>query len=510
MTTHDPISRRRVLGALLAGAAATAALPAWAEEAPRRSLRPHKRPHGLHRGAGSHRADVPSPQELLARADLSGEVGFVVADGRTGRILDSHLPNAAMPCASVTKVFTTLYALDHLGPDHRFTTRIVVTGPVQDGTVQGDLILFGGGDPTLTSDDLASMAAALAAKGVRGVTGRFLYDADVVHHFSAMDPGQPPQAGYNPGLSGLNLNFNRVHFQWKRTKTGFETLMDARADRIQPAAPDITMKIVDRASPPYTLHVADGREAWTVAERVLGSHGSRWLPVRDPAPYTATVFREIAAAYSVRLPDPAPGRVPDGATVLVSHQSDDLTSILRTMLYYSTNVTAELVGLASTTKMTGRVPTSLAASAAEMSGWIQKRYGVSAHFGDHSGLAPGTRVTAADLTRVLVGAAPAGQLRSLLKSIYLLDDRGRLIKNSPLSVQAKTGTLNFVSALTGYLSGPDGQELVFAILTSDMARHRAVEDSPQEIPPGVRRWTRHSRQLQQNLIETWAALYPHA
>ncbi|KDB01863.1 D-alanyl-D-alanine carboxypeptidase [Defluviimonas sp. 20V17] len=501
------MSRRWLLGALLAGAATPIALPAKAE-APRRSLRPHLRP-GHPRAGGAGHADVPTPDELIARANLGGEVGFVLADAHTGKVLDSHLPDAAMPIASMTKVFTTLYALDQLGADHRFTTRVVTTGPVQGGVVQGDLILVGGGDPTLDSDDLADMAAAIAAKGVRAVTGRFLYDASAITHFAAMDPSQPPQAGYNPGLSGLNLNFNRVHFEWTRTGKGYRVQMDARGQRIQPAAPDITMTVVDRDAPLYTHSASDGHESWTVARRLLSRHGNRWLPVRDPGAYAASVFHEIAAAYSIRLPQPGPARAPTNPITLVSHESDKLSAILRVMLYYSTNLTAELVGLAATTKIEGAPPATLAQSAAQMGAWIKSRYNVSAHFADHSGLAHGTRVTAADLVSVLYQASPGGMLRSLLKNIYLLDDRGRLIKNTPLSVQAKTGTLNYVSGLTGYLSGPDGQELIFAILTSNMARREKVLDSSVERPRGVPSWTRHARQLQQNLIESWAVMYPH-
>lgn len=500
MSAADTITRRRLLGGLLAGAALPLAGPALAD-APRKSLVPEARP-----GPAGLRA-MPGPQDLIARAGLHGTVGFVVADGKTGKVLDSRMENTAMPCASVTKVFTTLYALDRLGSDHRFATRVVATGPVTDGQVQGDLILLGGGDPTLDSDNLADLASALASKGVRGVTGNFVYDASVIPHFGAMDPDQPPQAGYNPGLSGLNLNFNRVHFQWQRAKSGYQIVMDARATRVQPAAPDITMQIVDRAMPLYTHRIAKGRENWTVAGRALGHRGSRWLPVRRPAPYAATVFREVAAAYGIALPAPAPGTTPGGATVLATHLSDPLTKILREMLYYSTNLTAELVGLAASAAKDGSAPRNLAESGARMAAWIKARYGITAHFADHSGLAPGTRVSAAELVSLLTQAGYDGQLRSLLKTIHLLDEKGRLLKDSPLSVQAKTGTLNFVSALAGYVSGPNGQELVFAILTANIPRRDAAKDSNRERPPGMRTWTRHARQLQQNLIESWAASY---
>ncbi|WP_102226083.1 D-alanyl-D-alanine carboxypeptidase/D-alanyl-D-alanine endopeptidase [Acidimangrovimonas sediminis] len=511
MTTRDPISRRRLLGGLLAGVAAQAAWPALAD-APRVSLRPHSRP-GAHAAlASSGRPDVPSPAELIDRAGLGGTVGYVVVDPKNGRVLDSHNADHPLPCASITKTFTTLYALHRLGPDHRFQTHVVATGPISGGVVQGDLILLGGGDPTLTSDDLADMAAALASKGVRGVTGRYLYDASAIPHFEAMDPDQPPQEGYNPGLSGLNLNFNRVHFQWKRVSGGYQVQMDARGDRVQPATPDITMQIVDRTRPVYTHKVGAQSESWTVAGGVLGRHGARWLPVSNPAPYAAAVFREVAAAYSIRLPVAAPGNTPNGAAVLVTHQSDALTHVLKEMLYYSTNLTAELVGLAASAAAspTRQAPSTLEASAAEMAAWIKATYGVSPRFGDHSGLAPGTRVTAAELGRMLSIASTDDQFRSLLKQIHLLDSRGRLIRNSPLTVHAKTGTLNFVSGLAGYVVGPAQQELVFAILTANMDKRDAARGSNRERPPGMRTWTRHSRQLQQNLIETWAALYREA
>jgi D-alanyl-D-alanine carboxypeptidase/D-alanyl-D-alanine-endopeptidase (penicillin-binding protein 4) len=94
-----------------------------------------------------------------------------------------------------------------------------------------------------------------------------------------------------------------------------------------------------------------------------------------------------------------------------------------------------------------------------------------------------------------------------MKPIAILDAKGRKVAGAPIRIDAKTGTLNFVSTLVGYVSAPGGRELAFAIFTGDVARRDAVPDSQKEQPPGVGVWVRRSKRLQQQLIERWAGLY---
>ena len=82
------------------------------------------------RAAGIHAPQVRPVEDLLADAGLSGKVGFVVADARTGKVLERKSPLLALPPASVTKSITALYALDRLGPAYRFQTRLIAKGPV--------------------------------------------------------------------------------------------------------------------------------------------------------------------------------------------------------------------------------------------------------------------------------------------------------------------------------------------------------------------------------------------
>lgn len=491
------ISRRSFL---VSGAVALMAGPVLAGP-PALSLRPHVRPDGFHKNA------VTGAEALIARAGLSGEVGFAVADAKTGLVLETMGRDSGLPPASVTKAVTALYALEHLGVNHRFRTRLIATGPVANGVVQGDLVLAGGGDPTLDTDALAGLAQRLKVAGVRGVTGRFLVWGGALPYARQIDADQPEHVGYNPALSGLSLNFNRVHFEWKRAGQSWSVAMDARSERYRPDVQMATMAVVSRDLPVYTYRDKGGVDAWTVASGALGKGGSRWLPVRRPDIYAGQVFRALARANGISLPvEAATGALPAGTT-LVTHESGTLREILRDMLKYSTNLTAELVGQAASRQRSGQA-LDMRGSAREMSRWAAQRLGMTqARLVDHSGLGDGSRLTPMDMTRALVAAYQSGPLRDLMKEIPLRDARGKVDKAHPIKVHAKTGTLNFVSALAGYMTAQDGTELVFAIFSADTAHRARLSRAERERPDGGRRWNKSAKELQQALIERWGTLY---
>jgi len=84
---------------------------------------------------------VRSVEELIREAALGGRLGYSIADARTGLVLEARGPGAPHPPASVTKIITALYGLDTLGADYRFETRLIATGPVEEGVLRGDLVL---------------------------------------------------------------------------------------------------------------------------------------------------------------------------------------------------------------------------------------------------------------------------------------------------------------------------------------------------------------------------------
>ena len=344
----------------LSGVGAALASAGYAD-APPVSLRP------VARGADLRAAALGGPESLLAKSGLSGETVFAVADVRSGKLLESVNGQTRMPPASVAKALTALYALETLGPEHRFVTRLLATAPLKNGVLQGDLILAGGSDPTLDTNALAGMAKQLKAVGVREVRGKFLVYDGMLPYVRSIDPGQPDHVGYSPAVAGISLNFNRVHFEWKRASGAYRVTMDARSKTYRPDVQMAQMRVMTRSAPIYTYEQKGDIDQWTVASAALGNGGARWLPVRDPGAYAGDVFRTLARSNGIVLgPAKVTRRLPPGARTLVQQSSGPLKGIVRDMLKYSNNLTAEMVGM-STSVARGKKPATLQASASEMS-----------------------------------------------------------------------------------------------------------------------------------------------
>tara|TARA_R110002049_G_scaffold44333_3_gene129820 strand:- start:55138 stop:56742 length:1605 start_codon:yes stop_codon:yes gene_type:complete len=490
------ISRRFFLGSAVA---AVAGLPALAAP-PTASLRP------VLRGDDLFKRSIPDAAGIISDVGLTGDVAFALADVETGVWLECASEQMGIPPASVAKAITALYALDVLGAEHRFETRLLATGGVEGGEVQGDLILVGGGDPTLDTDALATMAANLKAAGVIGVKGAFKVHEATLPVLRQIDPEQPDHLGYNPGVSGVALNYNRVHFEWKRGGNGYGVTMEGRTQKYRPAVAMASMQIADRSAPVYTYEDRGGRDNWTVAKGALGSGGARWLPVRKPGLYAGDVFATLAGAQGIRLGRPEMIDALPVAEVLVTQHSGDLRGILKDMLKYSTNLTAEMVGLSASQKRLGAV-SDLRTSAAEMNRWAIATLGmVGPKMVDHSGLGDDSRMMALDMAGALMRMKDSG-LRPILKEIVLRDAKGRPDKSHPVKVEAKTGTLNFVSALAGYVTTPKGRVLAFAIFTADPDKRAKVSRAERESPPGASGWNSRAKKVQQGLLERWGMLY---
>ncbi|MBM7067361.1 D-alanyl-D-alanine carboxypeptidase/D-alanyl-D-alanine-endopeptidase [Actibacterium sp. 188UL27-1] len=494
-------SRRWVLAGLMTGVADCALA-----NAPTRSLYPLPRPGGASTEVSKARR-APSVTQLIADANLGGKVTFVVADAKTGEVLEAHKPLYPMPPASVTKSLTALYGLSALGADHRFRTCLIATGPIEDGTLKGDLVLVGTGDPTLDTDGLADLASQMKANGIHAVQGRFLTYGSRLPHLRLIDPDQPDHVGYNPSISGLNLNFNRVHFEWKRAGEGYSMAMDARTAKYRPAVSVARISVADRKGPVYTYNDLGGTDDWTVARSALGQGGSRWLPVRYPDAYCADVFRTLARSHGITLTKADPASDAPSGEMLAEWTSPRLEEILRGMLKYSTNLTAEVVGLAASLAR-GAPQDSLRASGGQMTDWLSEKTRINkVRFVDHSGLGDQSRISASEMVGALVRLGPDAGLRPLLKQVPMLDQKGNRVDNHPAKIRAKTGTLNFVSALAGYIEAPDGTDLVFAIFCADLDRRAKLTKAERERPEGGKSWTRRARRLHGQLIARWTAVY---
>jgi len=437
--------------------------------------------------------------------ELASITGFVLLDEKGDTVLDSHQLNIALPPASVTKTITAIYARESLGPDYRFETRLRATGPVSGGMIQGDLYLQGGGDPALDTDELAALATQLRAKGIRGVTGDFFVDGSALPQIPQIDPDQPDYLGYNAAISGLNLNFNRVYFEWVRKSAGYELSLDARAENHKPAVNSISINVEERAAPVFRYAKINGHDRWSVARSALGNGGGRWLPVRQPADYVGGVFRTLAEAEGIILPPHRQALTPKNAPIVAHFASNPLDEVIRWMLKYSNNMTAECLGLSATIAR-GNTPTNLQTSSDFMDRWAESTLGgVRPAFKNHSGLTDKARVSPLQMAGMLASPTAKNHLSGLLKPVKILDEKGEIQDSGPTWISGKTGSLNFTHALAGYIH-VGAKKYTFAIFSSDLAARSAIPKSARERPRGARSWAAKAKRQEQAILRYWIDL----
>ena len=299
-------------------------------------------------------ARLPSLDELIALHRLAGaRISLLIVDARSGAVIAARAPDELLPPASTAKLLTAEAALEVLGPEHRFTTELLATGPVANGVLRGDLVLRGGGDPNLQVPDLLELAGALARAGIRRVDGRLVVDDSLLAHPPSIGADDfPPNDAYNAGIGALTVGFDRVRLRWRRDPDGSG---DVLAWTVPPLA-EAGIALAPPRSLPRGAVASDtdakGRSTWLLAPERSAS-GSTDLPVRDSGLQAGALFRAFSARLGVRLPPPVRGTPTGPLQRLAAHESRPLVEMLGDMLRYSNNQMAELIGLATSRRLVG-------------------------------------------------------------------------------------------------------------------------------------------------------------
>lgn len=436
------------------------------------------------------------------------QLGFVVIDTETGQILAEHQADRSVVPASVAKLPTAVAALAVLGPEHRFETELALHGST--------LFLVGGGDPLLTPEDLRPALKRLKERGIR--IERFVYDATALPEASEIDPLQPENSSYNPGIGALALDFNRVLIDWKAG--GKEVTALAVSDSLRLKADAVRLVPSPAPVPPPYRFLAEGADRWIFAN--LQPSGRIWLPVKQPALNAALVIRRLAEREGIVLPMPVPGKRPADATILQIHSSHRLAEIVRRLLEHSNNMAAEMVGLSTARRLAGAAPPNLANSVAVVDAWIRSTSPAVDWSGfvraNHSGLSPASRTTPRQMARLVVqGLTLVPTLVEALPTREIADaDPGDAkeaaeAKNASLAIRAKSGTMAYARGLVGLLWTHSGRRVAFAIFAYDDVRRvafdAALDRRIPEMPAPATAWIRRARGLERNLLRGWAASF---
>lgn len=429
---------------------------------------------------------LTAAQLRLGRA----RIAVSIIDLSTGNELVAHEADRGMSLASTAKLLTSSAALSALGGGFRWRTSIHGAEPDAQGAVAGPLYVKGRGDPLLGAADLRALAADVVARGVRSADGLVLdtgYFDDQVEppHFS----DQPNEsAGFRAPVASLGVARGTVTVVVVAEPGGA-----ARVSLEPDAGPLI--KLVNKG----VVSVPKGRTRLTVTTKPRGdvlevtvSGQIRWgegsweirKRVADPARFAGEVLRRalLDAGVTLRARALTSGTTPPTARVLAVHDSEPLTEVLRHMNKLSDNYLAESVlkTLGAQTRATPGPATwadGRAALYAYLEGIGMPRAGFRADNG--SGLFDATEVSARQLTTVLRAAYKDYRVGpDLVASLPVGGVDGTLARrwfHRPAAgrVRAKTGTLDKVVTLAGYVALDSGRPIAFAILVND-------------IPPGQR------------------------
>jgi serine-type D-Ala-D-Ala carboxypeptidase/endopeptidase (penicillin-binding protein 4) len=468
----------------------TAAAPTAAEPTPSTGLTP---------------PPVPDPYALLldpivhdpSLGDAVGAVHLVDVVS-SAEVYAWHADSPMLP-ASTMKIVTAAAALRTLGPSWRFSTDVLHDGKLDaKGVLGGNLYVRGQGDPSLVVERLWKMILELRLRGVREVKGNVVFDDSYLDS----DPGIPgwdkqedveEAPSYYPALGALSLNFNTVAL-WVGPGEGPGTA--ARVELETPSPSVVVESEVttgsqrSRRQVRVERRVEDRKTIFTVRGQVPAGSVAQptYRAVADATAWFEGAFATLCKDAGIQVRGRyTEGKTPDAAVLLVHSVSPSLGIILQDLNKHSNNFMAEQVlkalgavahGTPGTTEKGLRVLGDYLASL----GLPAEEYRVA----NGSGLSRKTSLRAEHLTAVLVDmwkdrlVAP-----EFLASLSIGGREGTLRSRfrgdgTTGRIRGKTGSLNGVQCLVGYVEAPDGGVYAFAFLVNDVAgplsRVRRVQD----------------------------------
>ena len=451
-----------------------------------------------------------SLENVLIKSGFKNGTTALLYDLKAEKIIESYNKDLKLPLASVAKAVTAVYGMETIGQDYTFTTELFTDGIVKDGILEGNIYLVGGGDPSLTTDDLKTFVNVLKSKGIRGISGNFFYDDSALPQFLSIDPSQLPEESFNPGLSGLNLNNNKVLFSWKKENGSYKLSLQARALNSKAFVDSITIvgKAKAKVAFEYILEKNKRIENWYVSRKVLGKKGVRWLPVKLSSTYTATVFKYLLLQSSILVSAPKPLQRPEESLILLHrHKSKKLLDLSKQMLDRSINVTAEIIGL-WVANFWGLETPKIRSSGKIMTNWFNFVTGTKGSiFTNHSGLSFISRVSSSDFVKFLSRPETKEVLPSILKHRKIYGPAKKSISGAEIMIIAKTGTMHFNRGLAGYITKNGVPCAAFAIFSADFEKKISIKSHQLSNPPGSKNWLYQAKHLENSILSTWAQVY---
>ncbi|WP_233575516.1 D-alanyl-D-alanine carboxypeptidase/D-alanyl-D-alanine-endopeptidase [Noviherbaspirillum saxi] len=437
---------------------------------------------------------MPIPvADALQRADIpASAAGIYVQEVENGEVMVASNDTTSLNPASTMKLVTSNAALEILGPTFSWKTQAYASGSLQGDVLNGDLIIKGSGDPKLVLENFWLFLRRIRARGIREIKGHVVLDRSLFEslpHDAAAFDGDPAKP-YNVGPDALLLNYKALGFRFTpdpRTRS-VQVTIDPPLAPYSIAAPRLgngdcgdwrnrLHASIDAAGArfPGTLPASCGEKIWYVHPHQM-THTQ----------YFALIFRKMWADMGGTLQgDVRNGALPAAAQLVAEWESASLAEVIRDINKYSNNVMARQLLLTLGAVIT-RLPATTEYGAAVVRTWLGNK-GIDApelSIENGSGLSRTERVSARTLGRMLVEAYRGPTMPEFMSSLPLVaydgTMRSRLVNQSVAGkAHIKTGSLNEVRSVAGYVLAASGKRYAVACLINhpNAERGREAQDA---------------------------------
>lgn len=417
-------------------------------------------------------------QALADPALAHGLQGVVVKSLRDGRTVYDKNSDLVFIPASNFKLLVSATALDRLGPQYRFKTSLYMAGNITaDGTLKGDVVLVGRGDPVLSVENLQEMASKLKGLGIRAVEGNIVADDtwfDQVRLGWGWNWDDEPYY-YSAQLSALCLNRNVADVYIRPgAKEGSKPTI-----RVSPATSYMTIQndaTTVKAGADKTVSVdrLRGRNVIRVTGSVpldyKASGPEEAITMEEPALFAATVLKEMLERGGIEVMGrPILGRKPEKAAPAATKESVPMSEMLLLLNKPSDNLIAETLLKTLGAEFKDRGSSS---KGAEVEREFLAKAGLdmtAISIIDGSGLARMNYISPSNLVKLLEYMHRHRNSETYVDSLPIAGVDGTLrnrMKGTAAAgnCRAKTGYISRVRTLSGYVTSKAGEPLVFSIL----------------------------------------------
>ena len=440
-------------------------------------------------------------QKLFKEFKISNQhYSLALLELESGNVITKHRENDPMILASVSKLYTSYYALKSLGGDFQFEVKVSYTGDIKEGILNGDLYLKSNGAPYLLANNLISIIQQIKAKGINKVSGNFFIDdSELAFTPKLSELGLEDQTD-NPSMGALNLEFNRFRI-WNMKAT-------------HPPLEAIKITTKDQKANGLKFSFQNNMQ-WQINSQEKINNWEE-LPTRNSTMYAGHFFQYLANLHGLHLNSPQMKKIPTNAHEIASYRGLTLNRLAQLGLEYSNNLIAETLLKASAKKHTGKVLNSKQ-SAEHMHLWLKKNITSvpwdSEYFENGSGLTLKNKASALSMVKFLQALSSEQFGQTSYMSLLSINAHSGGIRNRlknpeyAYRVYAKTGSLYYVNNLAGFLIGKSNKLYAFALFFTDKENRAMLtgpnSDKKEKLRKSSKGWYQKTVKIQDQILSEW-------